>query len=113
MNSKRRCYDFSLIKNTFLFNLVNKGGLKNEIWKENFLGMLLLFPLSCHVAIAQEEVVLKIWDTAAPLRDPFREIVFEKFGSENPGVKVEYEGIPGHSIWKKLLRQLLLVLPLM
>ncbi len=75
-----------------------------NIGKKIFLSMLLLvFALSCQVAIAQEDVVLKIWDTAAPLRDPFREIIFEKFESENPGVKVEYEGIPWAQYMEKIV----------
>ena len=52
---------------------------------------------------AEEQVTLKIWDTAAPLRDPFREIIFDKFEKENPGLKVEYEGIPWGQFMEKVV----------
>lgn len=47
--------------------------------------------------------VIRIWDTAAPLRDPFRKIIFEKFEKENPGVKVEFEGIPWGQFMEKII----------
>jgi len=76
--------------------------------KKLFLGVLsMVFVLGSSLvsslAIAEEEVVLKIWDTAAPLRDPLREIIFEKFESENPGVKVEFEGIPWAQYMEKII----------
>lgn len=52
-------------------------------------------------------VTIKIWDVAAPLRDPFRKIIFEKFEKENPGVKVEYEGIPWGQFMEKIITSIL------
>ena len=49
------------------------------------------------------ELTLKIWDVAAPLRDPYRKIIFEKFEKENPGVKIEYEGIPWGQYMEKII----------
>ncbi|MDI3525609.1 sugar ABC transporter substrate-binding protein [Thermatribacter velox] len=55
------------------------------------------------IVSAAGEVVLKIWDTAAPLRDPYRKMIFEKFEKENPGIKVEFEGIPWGQFMEKII----------
>lgn len=73
--------------------------------KRILTGSLAIFIFISMVGVvkAAEQITLKIWDVAAPLRDPFRKIIFEKFEKENPGVKVEFEGIPWGQFMEKVI----------
>ena len=67
------------------------------------LGLIGILLVSNSLWAYGAEVTLRIWDTAAPLRDPFRKIIFEKFEKENPGIKVEFEGIPWGQFMEKII----------
>ncbi len=51
----------------------------------------------------EEKVTLRFWGTAAALRDRGRRIIWHNFEKENPGVKVEFEGIPWGDYTEKIL----------
>ena len=50
-----------------------------------------------------ENITLRFWATASSTRDRGRRIIWQNFEKENPGVKVDFEGIPWDKFTEKVL----------
>ncbi len=64
------------------------------------MGMFVWMPIPIQAA---KKVTITMWATAAPLRTPGREWVWNKFETENPNTKVEFEGVPWGQFMEKIL----------
>ncbi len=68
------------------------------------LGFLMVISLlSVFSASGAEKVTLRMWATASPLRDLVRNIIWKNLEEKNPGIKVDFEGIPWSAFNEKIL----------
>lgn len=66
-----------------------------------FTVLLMVFSLMSVSLAADEE--LDFWATAAPPRDEARQMVYDKVEAENPGLKINFEGVPWSNFMEKIL----------
>jgi len=72
---------------------------------KGFIGFwtVLLVVLLLSSVIFAAEIELDFWASAAPTRDEARYMVFNKVEAENPGLKINFEGIPWSNFMEKIL----------
>jgi len=66
------------------------------------LGVLMVMSLFS-VFSASGAVTVRFWAVASPLRDNARRIIWKNFEEKNPGIKVDFEGIPFGAFNEKIL----------
>lgn len=90
----------------------DKGkGFKKEKKVKKTVSFMLVFLVSVSLVSTffvrsvsgAEKITLRFWATASSARDRGRRIIWRNFEKENPGVKVEFEGVPWDQFTEKIL----------